>query len=59
MKNSKETTFVTTIRISDELGCKIKAYSEKTGATLNSTISILLDLGLKMANGKGTIRFDK
>lgn len=41
-------TYATTIRISDDLANRIKERSYKTGASINSTMCHLLDLGLKV-----------
>ena len=47
--------YTTSIRISETLAEKIKAYADETGATVNSAICILLDLGLKVSESDITI----
>jgi hypothetical protein len=48
-------TFTSTIRISCETERKIKKYAEKVGSNFNSTVCVLLDLGLKVVSENITI----
>lgn len=45
----------TSIRISEALAERIKAHADKTGASINSAICMLLDLGLKVTESTVTL----
>lgn len=51
-KKDQVDVFRTQIRIPTELADKIKDYGKRTGANINSTIGILLDMGLRVMDAQ-------
>lgn len=55
----REQTTTTSIRIPTELNERIKRKAAEIGASQNSIMMVLLDLGLKIYEGEFTIQIQK
>ncbi len=47
--------YTSQIRLSEELADRVKARADKTGASVNSVMCMLIDLGLKVTESNITL----